>query len=374
MTGAQRGAPGGPPRVAFHAPMKPPDHPNPSGDRRIARLTLQALEGAGFAPFVASSLRTLEMAGDPAAQAALAREAEAEAARLIETLRPAPPALWFTYHSYWKAPDLIGPAVCAALGLPYVISEPIHAPKRRTGPWAGFAEAAERSLAAADLLLWSTARDLPGLRRLEGARLEELAPFIDLGPPAVPRPPAAGPLRLLAVAMMRPGDKLASYAALAAALSRPEAPEVRLEVIGDGAERAAVEALLAPLGDRVRFLGVEPDPLRLRKAMEAADLLVWPGVNEGFGMVYLEALAAGLPALAEDRPGPRHVLPPPPAGPALPPPEDPAAFAARLAALDADRARLAALRGTARAHAEAHHGLAAASARLRELLSPLARR
>ena len=367
-------AAGGPPRVAFHAPMKPPDHPNPSGDRRIARLTLQALEGAGFAPFVASTLRTLEMAGDPAAQAALEAQARAETARLVETLRPDPPALWFTYHSYWKAPDLVGPAVCAALGLPYVISEPIHAPRRREGPWARFAEAAERSLAAADLLLWSTARDLPMLQRLPGLRLAEWAPFIDLGPPPAPRPTAPGPLRLLAVAMMRPGDKVASYAALAEALARPEAPDLRLDIVGDGAERGAVEALFAPLAPRVRFLGAEADPARLRRAMEAADLLVWPGVNEGFGMVYLEAQAAGLPALAEDRPGPRHVLPGPPAGLPLPPPGDPAAFAATLAALDADRARLAALRGTVRAHAEARHGLEAASARLRELLTPLLRR
>ena len=169
--------------------------------------------------------------------------------------------------------------------------------------------------------------------------------------------------------MMRPGDKLASYAALAEALARPEAPDLRLDIVGDGADRGAVEALFAPLAPRVRFLGAEADPARLRRAMEAADLLVWPGVNEGFGMVYLEAQAAGLPALAEDRPGPRHVLPAPPAGLPLPPPGDPAAYAATLAALDADRARLAALRGTARAHAEARHGLEAASARLRELLT-----
>ncbi|MDF2234304.1 glycosyltransferase [Albimonas sp. CAU 1670] len=368
MTGP---AGGGGPRVAFHAPMKPPEHPNPSGDRRIARLTLQALERAGFAPFVASKLRTLEMEGSAEAQAALMRAAEAEAARLVETLRADPPALWFTYHSYWKAPDLIGPPVCAALGLPYVISEPIHAAKRREGPWAGFAAAAERSLAAADLLLWSTARDLPSLRRLPGARLEELAPFIDLGPAPAPREIAQGPLRLLAVAMMRPGDKRASYAALAAALTRPEAPRAGLEVIGDGAERAGVEAMFAPLGPRVRFRGAETDPARLRAAMEAADLLVWPGVNEGFGMVYLEALAAGLPALAEDRPGPRHVLPAPPDGPPLPPPDDPAAFAAALVALDADRTRLAEMRASARAHAEARNGLDAAAARLRALLGPL---
>ena len=49
-------------RLAFYAPMKPPDHPVPSGDRQIARLTLTALERAGFAPRLVSRLRVLDVA------------------------------------------------------------------------------------------------------------------------------------------------------------------------------------------------------------------------------------------------------------------------------------------------------------------------
>ena len=109
--------------------------------------------------------------------------------------------------------------------------------------------------------------------------------------------------------MMRPGDKLASFAALAGALSRPEAPAVTLDVIGDGAERAAVEALLAPLGPRVRFRGVEPDPRRLRAGMEAADA----GVSVNGAPVTAEPrrprlpLAARRPPFREETPfeGPR---------------------------------------------------------------------
>ncbi len=51
--------------------MKAPDHPNPSGDRHIARLTLQALGRAGYDAQCVSRLRTLDMDGDPAAQARL---------------------------------------------------------------------------------------------------------------------------------------------------------------------------------------------------------------------------------------------------------------------------------------------------------------
>ncbi|MGM0585555.1 MAG: glycosyltransferase, partial [Pseudomonadota bacterium] len=328
------------PRVAFHAPMKPPGHPTPSGDRRIARLTLAALERAGFAPFVASDLRSLDMAGDPARQAELFAQAEAETARLLRDLRPDPPALWFTYHCYWKAPDLLGPAVSQALGIPYAVSEASHSPRRREGPWAAFAEAADRALQAADLVLYTTPRDLPGLEALLGpGRPAHLPAFLDLGPPPAPKPAPTGPLRLIAAAMMRPGDKLASYRALAAALARLDC-DWTLEVIGDGPARPDIEALLAPFPDRIRLRGAIHDPAALRAALEAAELLVWPGVGEGVGMIYLEAQAAGTPCLAEDRPGPRDLLPENVLSP-LPPPDDPQAFAAAIARAAADRPALA---------------------------------
>ena len=54
--------------VAFYAPLKPPDHPTPSGDRRMARALLQALERTGAAVELASRLRSYDRAGDPVRQ------------------------------------------------------------------------------------------------------------------------------------------------------------------------------------------------------------------------------------------------------------------------------------------------------------------
>ncbi|RMF40194.1 MAG: glycosyltransferase [Alphaproteobacteria bacterium] len=341
--------------------MKPPGHPNPSGDREIARLFLRALGLAGHDAFVASQLRLREPEGDAGAQRALVEAAGAETARLLAGLAGDPPALWFTYHSYWKAPDLIGPAVSAALGIPYVIAEPSHSPSRAIGPWAGFAAAAERALLAADRLIWTKPRDLPALQALVAAeRLCHLPPFLDPGPePAAP--PPSDTLRLLTVAMMRAGDKAASYAALAAALEHLPQPW-SLTIVGDGPLRTDVAAMFARF-PAIRFMGAITDPARLRRLYESHDLLVWPGIGEGIGMVYLEAQAAGLPALAAAHPGPAAVL----ARRDLPAPGDAAGFARAIAEL----AGRPGARAEARAHVVSRHGLRAAAERLGAILAPL---
>jgi len=350
-------------RIAFHAPMKAPDHPTPSGDRRIARLTLAALDRAGFDAACASPLRTLDMAGDRDAQARTIAGAEAEATRLTAELTAAPPALWFTYHCYYKAPDLLGPAVSGALGIPYVISEASVSPKRRDGPWARCAALSDAAIARADRLFWTTARDRPGLEAAgHGAKMTQLPAFLDPGPAPAPRP-AHAPLRLLTVAMMRPGDKAESYRRLAAALAHLPG-DWRLTVIGDGAAEAEVMGHLAPFSGRLtRITGLD-DADAIRPHYEAADLMVWPGVNEGVGMAWLEAEAAGLPVVAEDGPAARAVV----GGGLLTPPDDPAAFAAAIARAAAGRAALGC---AARAHVEVHHSLDAAAAILKTTLGEL---
>lgn len=345
----------GPPRVAFYAPLKPPSHPVPSGDREMARNLMAVIARGGADVTLVSDLRLYDGQGLPQRQDMLARAARAEVARLIPRLRGA--QLWVTYHNYYKAPDLVGPAVCRALGLPYVQIESTRSHKRLTGPWAGFAAAAEAACDSARLIFHFTANDLITLARHRppGQTLACLPPFLpetDLPPPSR----LDGPM--LAAGMMRPGDKLRSYQILAAALAHLTG-DWRLEIAGDGPARPQVEDLMAPFGDRVRFLG-QLDRAALARAYGRASLFVWPGVNEAFGMVYLEAQAAGVPVVAQDRPGVRDVLAP---GVYPFPEEGPAALAGQIRAhlgnADLTRRRAAA----ARAHIAANHLAPAASAR-----------
>jgi glycosyltransferase involved in cell wall biosynthesis len=112
----------------------------------------------------------------------------------------------------------------------------------------------------------------------------------------------------------------------------------QLLVVGDGPARPAVEAALTGLGrGRVHFAGARlPDELPGFYA--PADLLVWPAINEAYGMTLLEAQAAGVPVVAGATGGVPTIVANDRTG-LLTPPGDAAAFATAVRALldDPDR-------------------------------------
>jgi glycosyltransferase involved in cell wall biosynthesis len=83
--------------------------------------------------------------------------------------------------------------------------------------------------------------------------------------------------------------------------------DARLDLYGTGAERAQLEELVQSLqmNDRIHFHGAIPRP---HKALANMDVLVLPSEAEGFGLVLIEAMAAGVPVVATRAPGIRDVV------------------------------------------------------------------
>lgn len=75
-------------------------------------------------------------------------------------------------------------------------------------------------------------------------------------------------------------------------------PDLRLTLIGDGPDRAALEALCKQLGlqDRVTFLGYQSQDA-VAKALSQADVFALPSFAEGVPVVLMEAMAAQVPVV-----------------------------------------------------------------------------
>ena len=293
-------------KIAFHTPLNRYGDGALSGDRRMARQLVALLERLGHRVEIVPAERSFMREPNEAELAAHQVAAREVIERLARSWQDpaARPDLFFTYHCHYRAPDLIGPALVERFALPYLLAEASDAPKRFEGPWATAAALARDAILLADLQLCMTARDREGLAKL----LPEDVPLIDLPPFLLAdgeRPvrsgvvrPAGEPVRLIVVAMMRRGTKENSYFALARTLAGIVDKPWTLTLIGDGAQRAAVEAAFAGFSpERLRWLG-RIGNAETRAELAAHDLFVWPGLNEAYGLVYLEAQAAGLPVAA----------------------------------------------------------------------------
>ena len=212
----------------------------------------------------------------------------------------------------------------------------------------GGREAVEQVLAHSRLVLANSA----GIERLAHEHGAEDTRVVHLGTdvPALAAPPASeGNAALITtvghlVARKRHADVLDALAAL---------PGVRYLVIGDGPERSALERRAGELGvrDRVEFAGQLAPDEALRRS-RAAWCFVMVSTQEAFGVAYIEAMAAGIPAVGcAGEPGPEEIAAAG-GGIELVPPHSPEALAERLRRLLGDHDERLRLGAAARATVE----------------------
>ena len=288
-------------KIAFYAPLKSPYHPKPSGDRLLAQLFIQALTLAGHNVMLMSEFRSYDGSGSDIQQKAIKNQAEAEANQILNNfIMQDQPDLWLTYHSYHKAPDWIGPIVSRTLKIPYILAEASISPKQANGPWKrGYLQSIVSAQQAAAIININN-RDIECLKPAlsNTCRLLSIPPFLEhCQDQKIPHIDINNPLRLCAVAMMRSGDKYASWIELSNILKLTTNKNWQLTAIGDGEKRTDIESHFEKLGASVTFRG-ELDQASVLDCISQHDLLIWPGINEALGMVYLEAKAIGRMSIA----------------------------------------------------------------------------
>ena len=210
----------------------------------------------------------------------------------------------------------------------------------------GGREAVARALAASKLVLTNSA----GINRLarehgaQGARVVHLGTDLPTETTSTSAEPLITTVGHL-VARKRHADVLAALV---------ELPGVRYLVIGDGPEREPLERLAVRLGvaGRVEFAGQLSPGVALERARRAW-CFVMPSTEEAFGVAYVEAMAAGIPAIGcQGEPGPQEIAAAG-GGIELIPPRSPSGLAECLRGLLADVDRRRALGAAARATVEA---------------------
>jgi len=294
--------------IGYYTPFKPLGFHLPSGDLTIATGLRDFLEAGGHRVLQPSRLRARWIFWKPWLWPVVVRD-RMRALRIRHLARC---GVWITYHTYYKAPDLIGPWVCRRLAIPYLIFQGIYSTRRRKNikTLPGYL-LNRQALVLADHVFSNRKEDMVNLRRLIPVdRLTYIAPGID------PRQftfdtGARQELRsswnipenarlVISAAMFRPGVKtegLIWTIQACAELSRRNMP-VQLVIAGDGKERKTLQDLAESLiPGTVRFVGKIPRD-RMYRIYSAGDVFVFPGIRETLGMVYLEAQACGLPVIA----------------------------------------------------------------------------
>jgi glycosyltransferase involved in cell wall biosynthesis len=268
-------------------------------------------------------------------------------------------------HALWPLPHALPAAAAAATGgVPLVCtffgSELAWRGWRRRAA-APLVRAAVRASAVVTVISSYTARLLTELAPTARPLVVPLGATIP-SPAAAPQPERArgAPFELLYAGRLvaRKGVHVL-LDAVAELATHPSAPPITLHVVGEGPERARLEARAArpPLAGRVVFHGFVPREVLARR-LAACDAVVLPtladveGDVEGLGLPVLEALGHARAVVASDTGGIVDLVRDSDTG-LLVPPGDAAALARALGRLAAEPALGRALGARGRAYAEA---------------------
>ena len=350
-------------KISFYMPFKPFGHKNPSGDLITGMELHDFLSKKNHEVDIASALRSRWLYLKPWKFLNVARERD----RVISAQKSSPADIWLSYHTYYKAPDLLGPICSSRLSIPYVIFQGIYSTKRKRSlkTFPGFL-LNRAALQAAQVVFTNKKTDEHNLKRLlPEERVKYISPglipdqfnFDLVARRALKEQWNVGERRVvMTTAMLRPGVKTTGVIQVidSCAELRKRGHDLILIVIGDGVNRSMIEQEgREKLSDNILFLGKIPRH-ELYRYYSAADVFAFPGIEEALGMVYLEAQSAGLPVVAFNNWGAKEAVIHNETG-LLSSAEKPEAFTQDIETLVVDRDRRIKMRDAAKTHIRTNH-------------------
>jgi glycosyltransferase involved in cell wall biosynthesis len=121
----------------------------------------------------------------------------------------------------------------------------------------------------------------------------------------------AGGLKIVSIGRLSASDAYKGFDTVLRALRRGSETglNLTLDLIGSGDDKTRLQGLARSLGvqDLVRFRGSLPDE-ELRMLLGESHVFVMPSKKEGFGIVFLEAMAMGLPCIGANHGGTPEVI------------------------------------------------------------------
>lgn len=304
-------------KIAYYMPFKTMGHQNPSGDLIIGTELYKSMRNAGNSIHLASRLRCRWIYYNPLKLIQLF----VERIRVTRELRHTTPDLWLTYHSYYKAPDLLGPHCAKKLAVPYIIFQGIYSTKRRKklSTKIGF-YLNKKVLMGADHIFTNKKRDYDNLLRIiPYNKLTYVPPGIepdDFTFSAKKRQTVRARLGIdqeiviFTAAMMREGVKSQGLRRVIDSCTtlHKKGYQIKLIVAGDGQRRGNLEQhARTQLGGNALFTG-KVDRNEMYTLYSCADIFAFPGINESLGMVYLESQSCRLPAVAYEDWGAKEAI------------------------------------------------------------------
>lgn len=229
------------------------------------------------------------------------------------------------------------PYVCSIKGV--IAEELLHEQGQTRALFRALSQLERHNARNADLVITTSAYARAALGRhygVPGRRVRLVSEGIDLArwkQIAESTPRESDGCTILCVARQYPRKHIADLLR-ALAIAREQVPQARAVIIGDGPEHENLRGLAGELGlgESARFLGALPDDDDVARWYRRADMFCLPSVQEGFGIVFAEAMASGLPVVATLSAAIPEVVPRNRAG-LLVPPNNPEALAAALTQL-----------------------------------------